>query len=73
MVLMTEEQLDAYRVAGTTVRIVRDALEANDVIGIVVAWDEKDVLIRRPNRRVVKVSRSYRIQPADEPRPEPTV
>jgi hypothetical protein len=68
---MTEGQLDAYRVAGTTVRIVRDALEANDVVGIVVAWDERDVLIRRPNRRVVKVSREYVIQPADEPRRHP--
>jgi hypothetical protein len=70
---MTEAELDAYRVAGTTVRVVRDALEVNDVIGIVVAWDDQDVLIRRPNRRVVKVSRSYRIQPADEPRQEPHV
>jgi hypothetical protein len=68
---MTEEQLDAWRVAGTTVRVVRDALEENDVIGIVVAWDDKDVLIRKPNRRVVKVSRAYRIQPAEEPRLDP--
>jgi len=68
---MTDEELDAWRIAGTTVRIVRDALEENDVIGLVVAWDDKDVLIRKPNRRVVKVSRSYRIQPADEPRLDP--
>jgi hypothetical protein len=65
---MDEQELDRYRVEGTKVRIVRDALEQNDVIGIVVAWDEDSVLIRRPNRRVVKLSRSYRIQPADEPR-----
>ncbi|OUM95162.1 MAG: hypothetical protein A9Z00_14465 [Thermobacillus sp. ZCTH02-B1] len=69
--MMTDEELDAWRIAGTTVRIVRDALEENDVIGLVVAWDDKDVLIRKPNRRVVKVSRSYRIQPADEPRLDP--
>jgi len=69
--VMTDEELDAWRIAGTTVRIVRDALEENDVIGLVVAWDDKDVLIRKPNRRVVKVSRSYRIQPADEPRLDP--
>lgn len=63
-----EETLDRYRVEGTKVRVVRDALEMNDVIGIVVAWDEHSVLIRRPNKRVVKLDRSYRIMPADEPR-----
>lgn len=65
---MDEELLDRYRVAGTKIRVVRDALEQNDVVGIVVAWDDESVLIRRPNRRVVKLSRAYRIQPADEPR-----
>ncbi|WP_276352679.1 hypothetical protein [Cohnella caldifontis] len=65
---MDEEQLDRWRMDGTKVRVVRDALEQNDVRGIVVAWDEESVLIRRPNRRVVKLSRSYRIQPANEPR-----
>lgn len=65
---MDERELDRYRIEGTKVRVVRDALEQNDVIGIVVAWDDDSILIRRPNRRVVKLSRSYRIQPADEPR-----
>ncbi|WP_239615302.1 hypothetical protein [Cohnella mopanensis] len=66
--MMNDEQLDHYRIEGTKVRIVRDALELNDVVGIVVAWDEEHLLIRRPNRRVVKVKRSYEIQQASEPR-----
>lgn len=67
--MISEEQLDRYRVEGMKVRIVRDALESNDVIGIVVAWDDEFVLIRRPNRKVVKIGRGYGMQPADEPRP----
>lgn len=66
--MITEEELDQYRVEGTKVRIVRDAMEMNDVVGIVVAWDDETMMIRRPNRRIVKVSRAYRIGPADEPR-----
>ncbi|MFD0674256.1 hypothetical protein [Cohnella sp. GCM10027633] len=65
---MNDEQLDQYRVDATKVRIVRDALELNDVVGIVVAWDDEYVLIRRPNRRVIKVKRHYPMQPASEPR-----
>lgn len=65
---MDDEQLNQYRVDGTKVRIVRDALEQNDVVGIVVAWDEEQLLIRRPNRRVIKVKRGYDIQLASEPR-----
>ncbi|CAM3801291.1 hypothetical protein COLU111180_08865 [Cohnella lubricantis] len=67
---MTEEQLDKLRLDGTKVRVVRDALELNDVVGFVVAWDDENVLIRRPNRRVVKLKRSYAIVPASEPRPD---
>jgi hypothetical protein len=66
---MTEEQLDKFRVEGTKVRVIRDALEINDVVGFVVAWDDEYVLIRRPNRRVVKLKREYRIAEASEPRP----
>jgi len=66
--LITEEELDKYRLEGTKVRIVRDALEMNDVVGYVVAWDDKSMLIRRPNRRVVKLRRDYAIAPASEPR-----
>ncbi|MGG1313947.1 hypothetical protein [Cohnella laeviribosi] len=67
--MLSEELLDKYRVEGTKVRVVRDALEINDVIGIVVAWDDTHVLIRRPNRRVVKLSREYTMVEADAPRP----
>lgn len=66
--MISEEQLDQYRVSGETIRVVRDAIEANDVKGIVVAWDESSVVIRRPNRRVVKLSRTYSYTPASEDR-----
>ncbi|WP_256756840.1 hypothetical protein [Cohnella sp. WQ 127256] len=66
--MISEDQLDHYRVEGTKVRIVRDSLEQNDVVGIVVAWDDEQLLIRRPNRKVVKVKRAYTIQLASEPR-----
>lgn len=65
---MDEQQLDRYRVDGTKVRVIRDALEQNDVVGIVVAWDDAHVLIRKPNKRLVKLERSYRLIPADAPR-----
>ncbi|MFB9753004.1 hypothetical protein ACFFNY_15675 [Paenibacillus hodogayensis] len=68
---MTDEQLDAFRVEGLKVRVVRDADPVNDVRGLVVAWDDDHVVIRRPNRKVVKLSRDYLIQPAKEKRPEP--
>lgn len=66
--MVSEEQLDAYRVSGETVRVVRDEIEANDVVGIVVAWDESSVVIRKPSRRVLKLSRSYRYIPVSEDR-----
>ena len=66
--MITDEQLDAYRIAGTKIRVVRDALEINDVIGIVVAWDEQQVMIRRMNRRIVKLDRGYIFQPFEEER-----
>lgn len=68
---VSEEQLDKYRLAGTKVRVVRDALELNDVIGIVVAWDAEHVMIRRQNRRIVKLSREYAMQPFTEERINP--
>ncbi|MFC5529186.1 hypothetical protein [Cohnella yongneupensis] len=65
---MNDDQLDQLRVDSTKVRIVRDALEQNDVVGIVVAWDDEYVLMRRPNRKVIKVKRGYPMQLASEPR-----
>lgn len=67
---MDETVLDRFRQEGTKVRVVRDMIEANDVIGIVVAWSEDEVMIRKRNRRIVKLSRSYLIQPFSDPRPE---
>jgi hypothetical protein len=67
--MITDEQLDEYRIAGTLLRVVRDADPANDVKGIVVAWDADVVMIRKPNRRLVKLDRRYLYQPFAEPRP----
>jgi RNase P/RNase MRP subunit p29 len=69
--MVSEEQLDEYRVNGTRVRVVRDNDESNDVRGVVVAWDDTTVLIRKFNRHVVKLDRSYTYQPASEPRKSP--
>ncbi|MCM3340335.1 hypothetical protein M3650_17240 [Paenibacillus sp. MER TA 81-3] len=68
--MMEEQVLDLYRQEGTLVRIVRDMLKMNDIIGWVVAWDEEQVMIRKRNRRIVKLSRTYSIQPSSEPRLE---
>ncbi|NWL89442.1 MULTISPECIES: hypothetical protein [unclassified Paenibacillus] len=67
--MITDEQLNEYRLSGQKVRVVRDALPENDVRGIIVAWDETHVLVRRPNRNVVKLDRNYLIQSAKDPRP----
>ncbi|GGH16051.1 hypothetical protein [Paenibacillus segetis] len=69
--MISDEQLNAYRLSGEKVRVVRDAIEANDIRGIVVAWDDTQVLIRRPNRNVVKLDRNYDIRPSKEPRVSP--
>ncbi|KEO80715.1 hypothetical protein MKN04_04085 [Paenibacillus polymyxa] len=69
--MIMDEELDAYRLSSEKVRVVRDGLETNDVVGIVLAWDDEQVLIRRQNRRVVKLDRSYTYQPFSEPRHNP--
>ncbi|MCA0753697.1 hypothetical protein KP806_01430 [Paenibacillus sp. N4] len=69
--MVSEQKLDEYRISGEKIRVVRDGMEVNDVIGIVVAWDDATVVIRRPNRRVVKLSRDYLYVPASEARPDP--
>lgn len=69
MDMISDEQLDEYRVAGTMLRVIRDANEANDVRGIVVAWDNEFVMIRKMNRRLLKLDRRYVYQPYDEERP----
>ncbi|MDQ6419033.1 hypothetical protein RB620_06235 [Paenibacillus sp. LHD-117] len=69
--MISEEQLDLFRLSGENVRVVRDELESNDVLGIVVAWDDSSVMIRKPSRRVVKLSRSHLYQSASEARRSP--
>jgi len=67
--MITDEQLNEYRLNGTRVRIIRDANEANDVRGFVVAWDDEVVIIRKQNRKVLKLPRTYTCQPANAERP----
>lgn len=69
--MISDEQLDAYRVEGTLLRVVRDANRDNDVRGFVVAWDENSVLFRKRTRKVVKLDRRYVYQPYSEPRALP--
>jgi hypothetical protein len=69
--MVSEEQLDAFRISGEQVRVVRDGMEMNDIIGIVVAWDDTTAVIRKFNRRVVKVSRNYLYVSLAAERPDP--
>ncbi|WP_248924956.1 hypothetical protein [Paenibacillus hamazuiensis] len=66
--MISDEQLDQYRLDGTLLRVIRDANPDNDVRGIVVAWDDEHVVIRKRNKNMVKLKRSYRYQPYSEPR-----
>ncbi|MCS7460100.1 hypothetical protein N0M98_08100 [Paenibacillus doosanensis] len=66
--MISDEQLDQYRIAGIKVRVVRDADPVNDVRGLVVAWDDNTVMIRKSNRHIVKLDRRYLYQPASEKR-----
>jgi hypothetical protein len=68
-IMITDEQLNEYREHGTTLRVIRDAFLSNDVLGIVVAWNEESVLIRKPNRKVVTLARHYHYQLPDQARP----
>ncbi len=69
--MISDERLDAFRQDGAMVRVVRDQLEENDVIGIVVAWDTDQVMIRKANRRIVKLSRAHHYELASEERSDP--
>ncbi|WP_211747649.1 hypothetical protein [Paenibacillus sp. Marseille-Q4541] len=70
--MITDEQLNELRESGERVRIVRDDLEVNDVIGIIVAWSDEQIMVRRRNRRIVKLDRNYLIQLHSEPRISPS-
>ena len=61
--MISDEELDQFRVNGIKLRVIRDAEPSNDVKGIVVAWDEYSVLVRKQNRNVVKLDRGYVYQP----------
>lgn len=69
--MISDEQLNELRLSGERVRVVRDGLESNDIIGTVVAWDAEQVIFRRRNRRVVKLDRRYSYQLQSEPRRNP--
>ncbi len=60
--MISDEDLDQFRVNSTKLRVIRDSEIINDVKGIVVAWNEHTVLIRKQNRNVVKLDRSYKYQ-----------
>ncbi len=59
--MISDDQLNEYRIAGTKMRVIRDANPANDIAGIVGAWDEQQIMIRKQNRKIVKLSRGYTI------------
>lgn len=69
--MISDQELNAYRLSGEKVRVIRDSLQSNDVRGIVVAWDDSQVVIRKSNKNVVKLDRNYIYQPASEPREFP--
>ena len=66
--MISDEQLNAYRINGTVLRVIRDAEPQNDVKGIVMAWNEDTVMIRKMNRRMLNLSKTYHYQPWDEER-----
>jgi RNase P/RNase MRP subunit p29 len=66
--MITDDQLNEYREIGIKVRVIRDTDPINDIRGIVVAWDEHTVLIRKQNRKVLKLPRNYIYQPWDQER-----
>ncbi len=61
--MISDELLNQYRLNGTKIKVVRDDNPANDIKGIVVAWDEQVVIIRKQNRKVVNLDRQYRFEP----------
>lgn len=68
--MISDEQLDEYRLNGIKVRVIRDNNEKNDVRGIVVAWNDEELIIRKQNRNVVRLPRRYIVVPLDTERPE---
>ena len=65
---VSETALDQWRLQGTLVRVVRDYNPENDVIGLVAAWNDQKVILRKRNKKVVELFRTYLFQIASEPR-----
>jgi len=63
--MISEEQLDEYRVNGVRVQVRHqvDSDGVRDIKGIVVAWDDETVLIRKQNRKIVRVPRTAGFEP----------
>lgn len=57
--MITDEQLNEFRLSGEKVRVQRDADPSHDVRGIIVAWDDQYVILRKPNRNLLKLPRYY--------------
>ncbi|NBI31191.1 hypothetical protein [Chengkuizengella marina] len=66
--MINDETLNEYRISGILIRVIRDNDEKNDVKGNIVAWDSEVVMVRKRNRKVVKLSREYIYQPYKEER-----
>jgi hypothetical protein len=66
--MVSEELLNQLRLGGIKVRVVRDADPVNDVKGYVMAWNDHQVMIKKLNKKVLKLDRSYRYQPWEVPR-----
>lgn len=62
---ISDDRLNEMRLSGKLIRVVRDAVSETDVIGTVVAWDETDVLLRKRNRKVIKISKAYQYEYKD--------
>ncbi|MCL6457503.1 MAG: hypothetical protein K6T85_05800 [Gorillibacterium sp.] len=66
--MISEELLDQFRLEGTKVRVIRDADPINDIKGYVMAWNDQLVMLKKLNKKVLKLDRQYQYQPWDLPR-----
>jgi RNase P/RNase MRP subunit p29 len=66
--MVDDQQLDALRLTGERIRVVRDVNPENDVLGWLVAWNDQEIIVRKANKKVVKLKRSYAIQSVHEAR-----
>lgn len=66
--MVSDEQLNEWRIQANKIRVIRDADESNDIKGIIVAWDDETIMVRKQNRKVLKLSRSYVYQPIESER-----